>query len=99
MDLRFRAMAEQARKSDNLYFAALLCKDRITQSLREACAWFQGWVYTGAVTTWVFLSQCLSADHSCGEAVARLVAWRVKNGQSACSVYTSAYSYCTRSPA
>jgi len=91
MDSRFRAVVEQARRSDDLYFAALLSKDRITQSLREAGAWFQGWVYTGAVTTWVFLSQCLSADHSCREAVARLVAWRVKNGHAACSADTSAY--------
>ena len=91
MDFRFRATVEQARKSEDLYFAALLSKDRITRSLREAGAWFQGWIYTGAITTWLFLSQCLSADHSCRETVARLVAWRVKKGQPACSADTSAY--------
>ena len=30
-----------------------------------------------AVTIWVFLSQCLSMDHSCRDAVARLITWRV----------------------
>lgn len=91
MDSRFRRAVEQARKSDDLYFAGLLSRERITAALRESRAWFQGWVYTGPVTVWVFLSQCLSADHSCREAVARLIAWRVKNGQSACSADTSAY--------
>lgn len=91
MDSRFRAAVEQARKSGDLYFAGLLSKERITTSLSESGAWFQGWIYSGAVTVWVFLSQCLSADHSCREAVARLIAWRVKNGQSACAADTSAY--------
>jgi hypothetical protein len=91
MDSRFRAAVEQARKSGDLYFAGMLSKERITTSLRESRAWFQGWVYSGPITVWVFLSQCLSSDHSCREAVAKLIAWRVKNGQSACSADTSAY--------
>ncbi len=40
---------------------------------------------------WVFLSQCLSADHSCREAVAQLVAWRVGRGLKPCSANTGAY--------
>ena len=40
---------------------------------------------------WVFLSQCLSADHSCREAVARLVAWRMARGLKPCSANTGAY--------
>jgi hypothetical protein len=91
MDSRFRRAVEQARKSDDVNFAGLLSRERITAALCESRAWFQGWVYTGSVTVWVFLSQCLSADHSCREAVARLIAWRVKNGQSACSAHTIAY--------
>jgi putative transposase len=91
MNSRFRAAVQQARKSGDLYFAALLSKERITDSLCESRVRFLGWVYSGAVTVWVFLSQCLSADHSCREAVARLIAWRVANGQSACSADTSAY--------
>ena len=38
---------------------------------------WQGWIYSPAVTIWVFLAQCLSADHSCREAVAQLIAWRL----------------------
>jgi hypothetical protein len=40
---------------------------------------------------WVFLSQCLSADHSCRDAVAGLAAWRVAQGLYACSADTGAY--------
>ena len=32
---------------------------------------------TPAVTVWVFLAQCLSPDHSCRDAVAQLIAWRL----------------------
>ena len=52
---------------------------------------FQGWVYTPAVTIWVFLSQGLSADHSCREAVAGRVAWRLARGWRSCSAKTGAY--------
>jgi hypothetical protein len=30
-----------------------------------------------AVTVWVFLAQCLSSNHRCREAVARLIRWRL----------------------
>jgi hypothetical protein len=40
---------------------------------------------------WVFLSQVLSADHSCRAAVARLIAHRLSRGQRACCSETGAY--------
>jgi hypothetical protein len=43
------------------------------------------------VTVWVFLSQCLSPDHSCRDAVARLIAWRVARGKEPCWAETGAY--------
>jgi hypothetical protein len=48
-------------------------------------------IYSPLVTLWVFLSQVLSADHSCRGAVARLIAHRVSRGESACSAETGAY--------
>ena len=41
----------------------------------------------------MFLSPCLSADHSCCDAVARLIAWRLSRGQKPCSADTG--GYCT----
>ncbi len=43
------------------------------------------------MTVWVLLSQCLSADHSCQDAVAGLLAWRLARGQKPCSSQTGAY--------
>jgi len=87
----FRAAVAEARRQGDLYFGALLPQDRILKAFGAARATWQGWVYTPAVTVWVFLSQCLSADHSCRDAVARLVAWRVAQGLAACSAETGAY--------
>jgi hypothetical protein len=87
----FRAMVAQSRLHGDLYFAALLSQDRILKAFGTARAAWQGWVYTPAVTVWVFLSQCLSPDHSCRDAVARLIAWRLAKGLAPCSADTGAY--------
>jgi hypothetical protein len=87
----FRAAAEAARRHGDLYFAALLPQEVILEALGEASSLWQGWIYTPAVTVWVFLAQCLSADHSCREAVARLAGWRTARGLRSCSADTGAY--------
>jgi len=87
----FRSAVAQARRQGDLYFAALLDRQGIIEAFGEASSLWQGWIYTPAVTVWVFLSQCLSPDHSCREAVARLAAWRVKQGLTPCSPDTGAY--------
>lgn len=87
----FRATVAQARRHGDLYFAALLSQDRIHKAFGVAIAAWQGWIYSPAVTVWVFLSQCLSPDHSCRDAVARLLAWRLTQGLRPCSAETGAY--------
>ncbi len=87
----FQAAVAEARRHGNLYFAALLSQDRIEKAFGKARWLWQGWIYTPAVTLWVFLSQCLSPDHSCRDAVARLIAWRVARGLKPCSADTGAY--------
>jgi len=89
----FRAAVAAARRHGDLYFAALLPEQLIVEAFGEASSLWQGWIYTPAVTVWVFLSQCLSPDHSCREAVARLAAWRLAQGRRACSPETG--GYCT----
>ena len=91
MDGSFRRAVAEARRQKGLYFASLLPEERIDEAFGIARALWQGWVYTPAVTVWVFLSQCLSADHSCVEAVAGLIAWRVAHGKKPCSPDTGAY--------
>jgi hypothetical protein len=87
----FRAAVAEARRHDDLYFAALLSEDRILKAFGVARSFWQGWVYTPAVTVWIFLSQCFSQDHSCSEAVLRLIAWRLASGRPRCSAETGAY--------
>jgi len=87
----FRTAVADARRHGDLYFATLLPRDRILKAFTAARAVWQGWVYTPEVTTWVFLAQCLSPDHSCRDAVARLIAWRMTQGLAPCSADTGAY--------
>jgi hypothetical protein len=87
----FRAGIAQARRQGDLYFAALVDRQTISEAFGEASSLWQGWIYSPAVTVWVFLSQCLSPDHSCRDAVARLTAWRTAQGLAPCSADTGAY--------
>ena len=87
----FRAAVFKVRQDRSLYFASLLSEESILEAFGSARWLWQGWVYTPVVTVWVFLSQCLSMDHSCREAVARLIAWRVARGLRPCSADTGAY--------
>lgn len=88
---RFRDAVQSMRDRDDLHCAALLPEEDILDAFGPARWDWQGWIYTPAITVWVFLSQCLSMDHSCREAVSRLLAWRVARGKSRCSPETSAY--------
>jgi hypothetical protein len=47
--------------------------------------------YSPLVTLWTFLSQVLSPDHSCREAVAKLRAFLSRDGQAPCDPDTSPY--------
>jgi hypothetical protein len=91
MDGAFRRAVAQARRHGKLYFASLLAEDHIHQAFGSARWLWQGWIYTPSVTIWVFLTQCLSPDHSCRDAVAQLIAWLVVGGRKACSAETNAY--------
>jgi hypothetical protein len=48
-------------------------------------------LYTPRVTLWTFLAQIFSADHSCGEAVRRLIATRAARREALPSEDTGAY--------
>lgn len=81
MDVAFRRPVKQARRQGDLDFASPLAEDRIRQAFGRA-RWFrQSWIYSPAVTIWVFLSPCLSADHSRRDA--HLAALRPASGQGA----------------
>jgi putative transposase len=87
----FRSAVADARRHGDLCFAALFSQESIEKALGNARWLWQGWVYMPAATMWVFLAQCLSPDHSCSEAVAQLIAWRVTRGLAPCSADSGAY--------
>jgi hypothetical protein len=81
----------QQDKAPGLPFAEVLAESRIHALLDELQVEFRERIYSPCVTLWVFLSQVLAADQSCRQAVARLLAFRVANGQAACSTETGSY--------
>jgi hypothetical protein len=90
----FRAQARFLRRQflqdGDLPFTTVLTEDVIARALATVGAWLDR-IFSPLVTLWVFLGQVLSADHSCRNAVARLIAHRVSRGQKPCSARTGAY--------
>ena len=73
----FRRMCQLRRRfsqAPELPFAQVLCEAGIRSALSEEGFSFRDCIYLPWVTLWVFLSQVLSADHSCRDAVARFLA-------------------------
>src|SRR3954449_6045566 len=84
-------LRRQFAQGGGLPFSDVLSEDLVTQALTTASVSWIDRIFSPLVTLWVFLSQVLSADHSCRAAVARLIAHRVARGQKACSARTGAY--------
>src|SRR5262245_43313513 len=84
------ACRERTRRP-GLPFAEYLPAEQIRQAFRHAGGAFRERIFTPAVTLWTFLSQVLDPDHSCRQAVARLLAWRTAVGLPPCSADNGAY--------
>ena len=72
-------------------FSNVLSEEIVAQALTAIDVYWMDRVYPPLVTLWVFLSQVLSADHSCRAAVARLISHRISRGQGPCSAGAGAY--------
>src|SRR3954451_20703839 len=79
-----------ARK-EGLPFADVLTEARIHDALNEHGVRYRDRVFSPVTTLWGFLSQVLSDDHSCRDAVMRIIAHRVASGQPACSPNPAIY--------
>src|SRR5438046_1419634 len=76
-------------RNEGLPFADVLTEPRIRDALDEHGVTYLDRVFTPATTLWGFLSQVLSDDHSCSDAVTRIIAHRVASGLPACSPNTA----------
>jgi hypothetical protein len=84
-------LRRQFLQDGDLPFTDVLSEDLVAQTLTAVGVFWNDRIYTPLVTLWVFLSQVLSADHSCRAAVARLIAHLVSRGEKPCSAQTGAY--------
>src|SRR5262245_53316398 len=78
-------------RNEGLPFADVLTEARIRDALDEHGVRYRDRVFDPVTTIWGFLSQVLSDDHSCRDAVARIIAHRAANGLEACSPNTASY--------
>ena len=76
-------------RNDGLPFADVLTEARIRGVLDEHGVRYRDRVFDPVTTIWGFLSQVLSDDHSCRDAVARIIAHRAAAGLRTCSPDTA----------
>jgi len=84
-------LRSQFLQDGDLPFSNVLSEEIVKQALAAINAFWMDRIYSPLVTLRVFLGQVLSADSCCRAAVARLIAHRLSQGQSACSPETGAY--------
>jgi hypothetical protein len=78
-------------RNEGLPFAEVLTEASIRDALNQYDVNYRDRVFGPVTTIWGFLSQVLSDDHSCRDAVARIIAHRAANGLDACSPNTASY--------
>lgn len=86
-----RRTVHDAQNCSGLFFSTRLSQERIRLECQRLQHEFRERVYSPAITVWVFLTQVLSADHSCREAVAKLNFWRAARNLTPCSPDTNSY--------
>src|ERR1700751_5735953 len=78
-------------RNAGLPFAQVLTEASILDVLNEHGVAYRDRAFNPVTTIWGFLSQVLSEDHSCRDAVSRIIAHRAANGASVCSPNTASY--------
>lgn len=77
--------------NDGLPFAEVLTEASIEQVLDEHHVEYRDRLFNPITTIWGFLSQVLSDDHSCRDAVSRVLAHRAASGLEPCSPNPASY--------
>jgi Transposase DDE domain len=78
-------------RSTGLPFANFLTESDILDVLNDHGVKYRDRVFNPITTIWGFLSQVLSDDHSCRDAVARVIAHQAASGARVCSPNTASY--------
>ncbi len=85
------AVRARFARNEGLPFADMLTEASIRDVLNEHGVTFRDRVFSPVTTIWGFLSQVLSEDHSCRDAVSRIIAQRAANGITVCSPNTASF--------
>src|SRR6516165_10348068 len=85
------AVRARCARNEGLPFADVLTQARILDVLNDHGIKYRDRVFNPVTTIWGFLSQVLSDDHSCRDAVARVIAHRAASGARVCSPNTASY--------
>jgi hypothetical protein len=88
---RVQEQANALRNAQRLPYQELLDGALVESALQEENLKFRIRIYAPVVTLWTFLTQVLDPDHSCRNAVAKLIAFLVSQGQPAVSPDTGNY--------
>src|SRR5580698_6668107 len=78
-------------RNAGLPFTNVLTEANILDVLNEHGIKYRDRVFNPVTTIWGFLSQVLSDDHSCRDAVSRIIAHRAASGIRVCSPNTASY--------
>jgi hypothetical protein len=84
-------LRRQFGQGEGMAFAEVLPAARLEEALAAEGVCWREKVYTPVLTLWAFLSQVLSADGSCRQAVARVLAWLVSRDERPCRPNTDPY--------
>jgi hypothetical protein len=85
------AVRARVARNQGLPFVNILTEASIRKVLNDHGVKFRDRVYNPVTTIWGFLAQVLSDDHSCRDAVSRIIAHRASNGEIICSPSTASY--------
>ena len=78
---QFNSFRQRWCQQRTLPLTDVLSAERVEKLLVEEGIEFRESLFTPLVTLWTFLGQVFHPDHSCREAVARLIAFLVGQGQ------------------
>jgi len=85
------AVRARFARNTGLPFANVLTEATILDVLNDHGIKYRDRVFNPVTTIWGFLSQVLSDDHSCRDAVARVIAHQATSGARICSPNTASY--------
>jgi hypothetical protein len=84
-------LRRQFAQGSGLPFSEVLSEELVGEVLEEVGGSFRERIFTPVTTLWVFLSQVISTDGSCRDAVMRLVAFLASRGEKPCAAGTGSY--------